>query len=298
LAQVHARHTVGLTDPLTAEEIPPGARTSDDLPQSLAACIAAYGLSHFKLKVCGDLERDLPRLRVISAVLAAAGTRNIAFSLDGNEQFATCADFHRFWQAIQADAGLSGFMRHCRFIEQPVARKAALADGMAEMRDWHDLPPVIIDESDASIDSLPRALTLGYAGTSHKNCKGVIRGVLNRCLLTHRQRAGVLPRAVMSGEDLVNIGPLALLQDLVVQAALGNASVERNGHHYFAGLSAFPPAMRAALLAAHPELYRPTHQGWPTLRITHGVLDLSGLNRAPFGAAFTLPLAGETELPL
>jgi cyclopropane fatty-acyl-phospholipid synthase-like methyltransferase len=58
----------------------------------------------------------------------------------------------------------------------------------------------------------------------------------------------------MSGEDLCNVGPVALLQDLVVQAALGVTSVERNGHHYFKGLSAWPAAVQAHVLKEHGDV--------------------------------------------
>ena len=62
----------------------------------------------------------------------------------------------------------------------------------------------------------------------------------------------------MSGEDLANIGPVALLQDLAVVASLGVRSVERNGHHYFAGLSAFPRAVQQQILTHHGDLYERT----------------------------------------
>jgi hypothetical protein len=48
---------------------------------------------------------------------------------------------------------------------------------------WPEAPPMIIDESDAELTSLRRALELGYRGTSHKNCKGVFKGLANRCLV-------------------------------------------------------------------------------------------------------------------
>ncbi len=47
---------------------------------------------------------------------------------------------------------------------------------------------MIIDESDAEIGDLARAAGLGYAGTSHKNCKGVMKGAAHRCLINHRNR--------------------------------------------------------------------------------------------------------------
>ncbi len=290
LPSVSARHTVGLTDPLIDADIPDDERLTDGLPHSLEACIAAYGLAEFKIKVCGQLEQDVPRLRELAEVITRAAPSDFTFSLDGNEQFGSCESFHAFWLEVVDDPRLRSFFEHVLFIEQPLSRKAALADDVAAMREWHGLPPVIIDESDATVESTPRALTLGYAGTSHKNCKGVLRGILNRCLINHRARENPGHRFLMSGEDLVNIGPVALLQDLEIQSILGNASVERNGHHYIAGLSAFPVKTCAALLKAHPDLYRRTEAGWPTLRIERGKLDLSSLHRAPFAVGFDLPL--------
>jgi hypothetical protein len=60
---------------------------------------------------------------------------------------------------------------------------------------------------------------------------------------------------ILSGEDPTNIGPVALMQDLAVMATLGIEHVERNGHHYFAGLSAFPGDIQQAVISAHPNLY-------------------------------------------
>jgi len=76
--------------------------------------------------------------------------------------------------------------------------------------------------------------------------------VANRCLLGHLRQTEPQGRHLMSGEDLCNIGPVALLQDLAVMAALGIRSVERNGHHYHAGLSQFPRAVQQEVLACHP----------------------------------------------
>src|SRR5205085_1394005 len=46
LRAIIARHTIGLTDPLTDADIAPADRLDDGLPQSLEACIRAYGLTH------------------------------------------------------------------------------------------------------------------------------------------------------------------------------------------------------------------------------------------------------------
>ena len=87
----------------------------------------------------------------------------------------------------------------------------------------------------------------------------------------------------MSGEDLCNVGPVAVLQDLAVCAALGIRSVERNGHHYVAGLSDFPDAIQSEVLRQHGDLYHRSAAGWPTLNIQNGAVALGTVNRAPLG---------------
>ena len=90
----------------------------------------------------------------------------------------------------------------------------------------------------------------------------------------------------MSGEDLSNVGPVALLQDLAVQALLGIESVERNGHHYFAGLSFWSADWQEAMLAHHHDLYTRAELGWPRLDVRDGELALDSVNAAPFGLSF------------
>ena len=51
---------------------------------------------------------------------------------------------------------------------------------------------------------MPRAFNLGYAGVSHKNCKGVIKGLANAALVA--RRGGLL-----SAEDLANVVLIGLL---------------------------------------------------------------------------------------
>ena len=153
----------------------------------------------------------------------------------------------------------------------------------------------MIDELDAAVDSLPLALELGFAGSTYKNCKGVFRGVANACLLEHR---GWSPgRAYLfSADDLANVGPIALLQDLAVVATLGLTHVERNGHHYFPGLAMLPPDVQAATLREHGDLYRPAPGGDPTLDIRAGELRLDSVVEAPFGARPLVPVVGLTPL--
>jgi L-alanine-DL-glutamate epimerase-like enolase superfamily enzyme len=287
--EVVVRHTVGLSDPLTDADIARGEHLNDGLPQSLAASIRVYGLRHFKLKVNGDPAHDLERLRRIAAVLRAECGEDFAFTLDGNEQFKSFVGFREFWETLRKDESLKPFLTKLLFVEQPLHRSVALhKDAAAALADWPDRPPVIIYESDGELDSLPTALALGYDGTSHKNCKGVIKGVANRCLLARRQEQNPARPLLMSGEDLCNVGPVALLQDLAVCAALGIKSVERNGHHYNAGLSQFPRGVQEDILRAHFDLYHPSPAGWPTLTIQNGRVALGSLNEAAFGVKFLL----------
>ena len=283
------RHTVGLSDPLTDADIADAERLHDGLPQSLVTSIRAYGLRHFKLKVNGDLARDTERLRRIAQVLQAECGADFAFTLDGNEQFQSFGEFRQFWESLRADDALKPFLTKLLFVEQPLHRAVALNKGAAAaLADWPERPPFIIDESDGELDSLPTALALGYDGTSHKNCKGVIKGVANRCLLAHRQKQTPARPFLMSGEDLCNVGPVALLQDLAVCAALGIKSVERNGHHDNAGLSQFPREVQDQILSAHNDLYRTSSAGWPTLAIQNGRVALGSVNDAAFGVKFLL----------
>jgi hypothetical protein len=297
LASVIARHTVGLADPLTDADISSGDRLQDGLPQSLEDCIRTYGLRHFKLKVNGQPASDLARLQQIAAILEAHAPADYAFSLDGNEQFKSIEAFRAFWESLQDEPSLTAFLKHLYFVEQPLHRDFALSDAAGSaLKDWPNGPPTIIDESDSDLTSLPRALSLGYAGTSHKNCKGVFKGIANRCLLLHRTLTQPERPWLMSGEDLCNQGPIALLQDLAVMGALGIESVERNGHHYVAGLSAYAEEVQRQVLEAHPDLYHATTKSWPSLTIESGRISLRSINQAPFGNGFVLPCSGFTDV--
>jgi L-alanine-DL-glutamate epimerase-like enolase superfamily enzyme len=296
LSSIIARHTVGLTDPLTDDGIPPDERLHDGLPQSLVAAIQAYGLTHFKIKLCGDAAADADRLRRLAALLDATAP-NYAFTLDGNEQYLALEPFQELWRALVADAALAAFLGRLIFVEQPLRRDVALSPAVSQaLPAWRDAPPIIIDESDAELSSLPAALAAGYAGTSHKNCKGVFKGIANACLLAQRRRANPARHSILSGEDLTNIGPVALPQDLAVLATLGVEHAERNGHHYFAGLSMLPEDVQAALLARHGDLYERSTQGFPTVRIAHGAIATGSVVAAPFGVGIDFDPACFTSL--
>ena len=281
-----ARHTVGLADRISAGDIAEDEKIEDGLPQSLDECIRRYGLKHFKIKIGGDLEVDRSRLIDIAKLLRTEVTDDMAFTLDGNEMFPDAGAFRDYWNELNGTPELEGFWVSMIFVEQPIHRSKALDPDTADFTGWADRPPIIIDESDSSTRSLPTALKLGYSGTSHKNCKGVFKGIANACLLEHLRRSNPDQRYLMSGEDLCNVGPVSLLQDLAVCAVLGVESVERNGHHYNAGLSQFPQAIREQIIHSHGDIYQRSEAGWPTLHIQDGRIALATINESPFGVRF------------
>jgi hypothetical protein len=276
------RHTIGLGDALTPADIPDDEWVDDGLPQDLESSIRAYELRYFKVKLFADAERDLARLRALSGLLEREAGADFFVTLDGNENFKSFTQFREFWEQASSQATLRGLWQRIIVVEQPVHRDHALSDEAGTtLGAWPGRPPLIIDESDGEVGDLPRALSLGYAGTSHKNCKGIVKGIANACLLESRRRTG--QRVVLTGEDLCNLGPVALLQDLALMALLGIEHVERNGHHYFRGLSLWPDDWQTETLAAHNDLYERHPRGFIVLQIRQGRVRLESVNAAPLG---------------
>lgn len=285
-AHTFVRHTVGLGDPLDAADVAEGEALDDGLPYTLEESIQTYGLRYFKIKVIGKLDADITRLRRITEVLTRACGSDFHATLDGNENFQDIASFREFYDELAADKVLRPLFDRLVLIEQPLHRSVALAENVAaDLAKWTDGPGMIIDESDATLDSLPRALELGYSGTSHKNCKGIIKSLANAALIKVRSAHRPL---ILSGEDLASVGPISMLQDLAMTAALGIRHIERNGHHYFRGLSAFPQDVQENILQTHPDLYHRHPRGFAALHITEGRLDLTNINRAPMGSGTPL----------
>lgn len=278
------RHTIGLSDVLSPGELTDADRVVDGLPQDLESSIRTYGLRYFKIKLTGAAERDLPRLRDIGRMLARETDGRYFVTVDGNENFESCDEFRSLWERITSDPEIEDLCRRAIVIEQPVHRDRALSDSMREqLQRWPERPALIIDESDGDIGDVPRALDLGYAGSSYKNCKGIVKGLANACLLAARRLEG--KPAILTGEDLCNLGPVAVQQDLAMMAFLGIEHVERNGHHYYRGLSMFPQEWQAQIRQSHGDLYTSHAEGFPHISIKQGMLSLESINAAPFGVA-------------
>ena len=278
---LHARHTVGLVDPITAADQPAGSRLDDGLPETLDEVVAFYGHTYFKLKVGGEVAADVARLTAIAAVLDRLPHPYVV-TLDGNEQYGSVDEALALWRAIEATPPLARLARSVLFIEQPITRARALA---ADVGPLGAARPVIIDESDADLDAFPAARARGYRGVSSKTCKGLYKSLINRARCLVWNRADGADRYFMSAEDLTTQAGLALQQDLALVSLLGLGHVERNGHHYVRGLAALPAGEQRALRAAHPDLYVDDN-GLARLRITDGRLGIASLDCVGFAAGF------------
>ena len=170
-------------------------------------------------------------------------------------------------------------------IEQPFDRAIALTPlCTSALHELSRSKPVIIDESDDTLDAYPRAIQAGYRGVSSKNCKGAIKSLLNAGLTWLANDRGRRHEFTMTGEDLCTVGIVPLQADLCLAATLGLAHVERNGHHYHPGLSYLPDTERRAALAAHRDLYTADHAIIGP-KITDGRFDIGSLQCPGFGFA-------------
>jgi hypothetical protein len=280
---IAARHTVGLADAIDDGDALADA-PADGLPTTLQAAVKRHGLTHFKLKLCGNTAQDIDRLQRIARVIDGHAQR---VTLDGNEQYADADDFAVFLDRMLSTPVLWKLAQKTAFVEQPIRRDAALQRDVSALG---KRMPLLVDESDATLDAFVQARALGYTGVSSKSCKGFYKSVVNAARCAHWNAAEEQPRFFLSGEDLTMQAGIGVQQDLALVAWLGLSHVERNGHHYVNGLAAAPETEQQALLKLHPGLYQHS-EGAVRLAIRDGQLDVSSLATAP-GFATGKPGAG------
>jgi len=264
------RHTVGMLD-VIAEA---AQAVNDGLPESLEQAVATYGLRFFKIKLSGDIDADIARLESIAALLDVM-LPQYTITLDGNEQYDDVRAVAALWERISSTRALDRLRRSVEFLEQPVHRAHALERSVAAIGDQ---VPMIIDESDATLDAFVRARELGYRGVSSKACKGAYKSLINRARCARWNAEAGEARWFMSGEDLTTQAGLAVQQDVALASLLGFTHVERNGHHYVHGFGGqrAPGGEQEAFLAAHPDLYERNHAG-TRLSIHDGALSIGSL---------------------
>ena len=276
------RHTVGLTDPLTPADVT--ERVNDGEPESLIEYAARDGLHYYKIKISGDADRDIERLSRIWELIPISPST--ALTLDGNEAYTSLPKFNAFVSRLEYEA--PGLFQHIRFIEQPLTRALTLDP---KTKRWIERikqhKPLIIDEADGTLDSFKLAHEIGYSGTSHKNCKGFFKSLLNLALCKKYANDGEW--AFLSGEDLSNMPIVPLQQDFAALGVLGLRDCERNGHHYGLGLSHLNDTEKEAVLEKHSDLYE--RRGDEIfLRIVDGKVDCATLQVTGFGVdASTMP---------
>ena len=283
LTQLSLRHTIGLVDPICNDDVHTDDRLDDGFPESLEDYLECDGIRFLKIKVSGDNEVDISRIRQIWATVERNG-QPAYLTLDGNEQYASIGEFADLMQAIRAAPDLNAFYNAILFVEQPVERSAAL-DGALD-RNAIDIigKPLLIDEADGWTTAFEEAASCGYSGVSHKNCKGIFRSFLNNALAASwNERAGQ-KRYFLSAEDLSDLPTVSLQSDLASVASLGISHVERNGHHYFRGLDHLSQSEQKAALQHHGDLYR-EHSGTIGLDVKDGEIDISSLQVPGFGFA-------------
>lgn len=283
--ELFVRQTIGLGDPLTLTDVPPAERLTDGWPQAIEEYITRRGVRYFKIKVSNQLDRDLERLTRIALLLERHLGANYYLTLDGNEQYHRAEEFEELIVAIRRNPALATLWQNVLVIEQPLERKVALsAEHTGGIRDLSRSKPVIIDESDGTLQSYVEALERGYRGVSSKNCKGAIKSLLNAGLTWVRNGRGQASECLMTGEDLCSVGVIPTQSDLCLVATLGLTHVERNGHHYHPGLSYLPEPERRLALDRHGDFYM-EERGIIGPRITAGQLRIGSLQCIGFGFA-------------
>jgi hypothetical protein len=288
---LYARQTVGLGDPLTLGEIGLNEQLRDGWPQAIEDYATQRGVRYYKIKVSNRLEHDLERLTRIAELLQRHLGGDYRLTLDGNEQYKRAEDFEELVVEIRARPALTTLWNNVLVIEQPFDRAIALTPGkVGALKALSRSKPVIIDESDGTLDAYAHAIDLGYRGVSSKNCKGAIRSLLNAGLTWANNDRGRNGEFTMTGEDLCSVGVVPTQSDLCLAATLGLKHVERNGHHYHPGLTYLPESERRAALSAHADFYVEEH-GIIGPRIADGRFRIASLHCTGFGFAVEPDLA-------
>ena len=288
---LYVRHTVGLVDPIRTAAIAPEERLADGLPQSLEECVQVQGLRYFKIKIGGDPAADFDRLAEIAALLDECRAE-YHITLDGNEQYSDAADLLALLERVEKELGT--FYGRILYVEQPMDRALSLDPALkSDLGVLAAKRPLLIDESDESLDSFSRALDLGYSGVSSKCCKGLVKALANSALAWQHKGAG--RPCFVAAEDLTAVPVVPLHQDLAHVAALGIGHVERNGHHYVRGLDHLSAAERAWCLARHGALYRAAGQSG-LLDIRGGQIAVGSLQRPGLGVDGAVDIAAMRPL--
>ena len=237
------------------------------------------GLGYFKVKISGDADADLIRLGRIWNVVV--NVEQPVVTLDGNESYDDLDEFVKFVEMFEER--LIGLYQHTSFIEQPLTRALTRNPSINDaIKTLGKKKPVVIDEADGELNSFREAFKLGYAGVSHKNCKGFFKSLLNFAFC---KRVGIKnnQHVFQTGEDLSNMPLVPLHQDFAALGVLDIIHCERNGHHYDFGLGHLTDLEKNSVKEHHPDLYV-ERKGEMFLDIRDGVVLCPSLQCNGFGS--------------
>lgn len=257
--RIAVRYTIGMLD------------TLDSVREAIRA-----KYRFFKIKLCGDPEKDRVRLSELAALL---GDSDYQATLDANEQYRSIGDLDTLVKALQTDTALEALAARLLYIEQPFARENTWN---FDLRSLATRVAFIIDEADDSYDAFPRAKILGYRGVSSKSCKGLYKSLLNGARAARWNKAG--GDFFISAEDLTCQAGLAVQQDNALVAFHGLKHAERNGHHYVDGFANTPALEAGSFLAAHSDLYEKS-DGIVRLAVHDGTIATESLAVPGFACA-------------
>jgi hypothetical protein len=257
--RIAVRYTIGMLD------------TLDSVREAIRA-----KYRFFKIKLCGDPEKDRVRLSELAALL---GDSDYQATLDANEQYRSIGDLDTLVKALQTDTALEALAARLLYIEQPFARENTWN---FDLRSLATRIAFIIDEADDSYDAFPRAKILGYRGVSSKSCKGLYKSLLNGARAARWNKAG--EDFFISAEDLTCQAGLAVQQDNALVAFHGLKHAERNGHHYVDGFANTPALEAGSFLAAHSDLYEKS-DGIVRLAVHDGTISTESLAVPGFACA-------------
>ena len=257
--RIAVRYTIGMLD------------TLDSVREAIRA-----KYRFFKIKLCGDPEKDRVRLSELAALL---GDSDYQATLDANEQYRSIGDLDTLVKALQTGTALEALAARLLYIEQPFAREDTWN---FDLRSLATTVAFIIDEADDSYDAFPRAKILGYRGVSSKSCKGLYKSLLNGARAACWNKAG--EDFFISAEDLTCQAGLAVQQDNALVAFHGLKHAERNGHHYVDGFANTPALEAGSFLAAHSDLYEKS-DGIVRLAVHDGTIATESLAVPGFACA-------------
>jgi hypothetical protein len=260
--RIAVRYTIGMLD------------TLDSVREAIRA-----KYRFFKIKLCGDPEKDRARLSELAALL---GDSDYQASLDANEQYRSIGDLNTLVKALRPDTprgAIGALAARLLYIEQPFAREDTWN---FDLKSLATRVAFIIDEADDSYDAFPRAKILGYRGVSSKSCKGLYKSLLNGARAARWNKAG--GDFFISAEDLTCQAGLAVQQDNALVAFHGLKHAERNGHHYADGFTNTPALEAESFLAAHSDLYEKS-DGIVRLAVHDGTMATESLAVRGFACA-------------